>query len=132
MDSEISDDKKIVGHKSFSDGRGGFYHEPLTKRDAADIWDQCKASEEKRKDDMPTEKDAIGVMFEAYQRLKELGWKEAIYCPKDGTPFDVIEAGSTGVHYCTYSGEWPKGSWWVHAGGDIWPSRPVLFKQRQE
>ena len=62
-----------------------------------------------RVDDMPTEKDAINAMFRAYLRLKELGWKEAIYCPKDGTRFRAIEAGSTGIAPCHYMGEWPNG-----------------------
>jgi hypothetical protein len=77
---------------------------------------------------MPAEKDALHVMFDAYQRLKELGWKEAIYCPKDGTVFDAIEAGSTGIFDCYYEGEWPKGYWWILDGGDVWPSQPILFR----
>jgi hypothetical protein len=65
---------------------------------------------------MPTERDALLQMFEARQRLEELGWRDAIYCPKDGSEFSAIEFGSTGVHLCTYSGEWPTGSWLVHDG----------------
>jgi hypothetical protein len=85
---------------------------------------------EKRADaaDMPTEHDALRVMARVMARLKELGWRDAIYCPKDGTAFDIIEAGSTGIHDCHYEGEWPKGSWWVHEAGDLWPSRPILFR----
>lgn len=79
---------------------------------------------------MPDEQAAISMLFEAYLRLKELGWNEAIYCPKDGLEFLAIEPGSTGQHTCTYSGEWPTGSWWIHADGDMWPSRPILFKRK--
>ncbi len=71
---------------------------------------------------------AIERMFSAYQELKRLGWNDAIYCPKDGTWFDAIEAGSTGIHNCRYEGEWPKGSWWIADAGDLWPSRPILFR----
>lgn len=78
--------------------------------------------------DMPTEQDALKVMFSAWERLKQLGWREAIYCPKDGTPFEVIEAGSTGIHTAHYEGAWPKGSWWVREAGDLWPSRPILYR----
>lgn len=93
--------------------------------------DQCGfTGAGKRAEAMPTEADAIECMFDAFQRLKELGWKEAIYCPKDGTPFDVIEAGSTGIHDCIYVGEWPDGHWWVLSAGDQWPSRPILFKAK--
>ena len=84
-----------------------------------------------RAEAMPTEKDAIAAMWSAYQRLKELGWNDAIYCPKDGKPFDVIEAGSTGIHECIYEGKWQNGRWWVVlSAGDQRPSRPVLFKAK--
>ena len=77
---------------------------------------------------VPTEQDAINLMHECYQRLRELGWNNAIYCPKDGSEFDAIEAGSTGIHCCHYSGEWPDGHWWVADHGDLWPSRPILYR----
>ena len=67
-------------------------------------------------------------MNDAFNGLKACGWKEAIYCPKDGTPFLAIEAGSTGVFRCYYEGEWPSGRWWTQAHGDLWPSRPILWK----
>lgn len=78
---------------------------------------------------MPTENEAISIFFDAHQRLKELGWQEAIYCPKDGSTFHVIEPGSTGIHVASYQGEWPDGSWWVHCeDGDMCPSHPCLWK----
>jgi hypothetical protein len=78
---------------------------------------------------MPTERDAIEILHAAYSRLKKLGWSDAIYCPKDGSEFDAIEAGSTGIHKCHYSGEWPDGSWWIAEAGDLWPSRPILYRR---
>lgn len=77
---------------------------------------------------MPTQDDAILMLFHAHMRLKERGWREAIYCPKDGTEFQMIEPGSTGIFTGAYQGEWPKGSWWLYDGGDIWPAHPVLFR----
>jgi hypothetical protein len=67
-------------------------------------------------------------MNDALNGLKAGGWADAVYCPKDGTRFLAIEAGSTGVFPCYYQGEWPNGSWWAEAHGDLWPSRPVLWK----
>lgn len=90
--------------------------------------DEQKAS---RAIKMPDEKAALLQMFEAHQRLQELGWKNAVYCPKDGSMFSAIEAGSTGIHQCNYTGEWPKGSWWLY-DGDMWPSRPILWRPRKE
>lgn len=84
-----------------------------------------------RAEKMPDEKAALRQMFEAHTRLVELGWKEAMYCPKDGSMFSAIEPGSVGIHKCSYSGEWPTGSWWVY-DGDVWPSRPILWRPRAE
>lgn len=81
---------------------------------------------------MPTEQDAINMMWQAVQRLKQLGWKEAIYCPKDGSEFDAIEPGSTGIHKTHYSGEWPTGGWMVADGGDLWPSHPYLYRPTEK
>lgn len=73
------------------------------------------------------EEDALLQMFHGWDRLRRLGWKEIMYCPKDGTHFQAIEAGSTGIHDANYEGTWPDGHWWVF-DGDMWPSRPILFK----
>ncbi len=125
----MSDDgDRIVGHKTFSDGAGGFRHEPLTKREGEDLWARAEAAREKRAADMPDDKAAIEAMSSAHYRLTELGWRGAIYCPKDGSSFEVIEPGSSGIHRAHYSGEWPTGSWLIEADGDLWPSRPCLFR----
>ena len=98
---------------------------------AEKLLQDAKVAKQKRSEDMPTESDALRAMFQAYQRLRELGWRDAIYCPKDGSHFNAIEAGSTGIHDCSYDGEWPKGRWWIY-DGDIWPSRPILFKLKEK
>jgi hypothetical protein len=51
-----------------------------------------------------------------------------MYCPKDGSEFEVLEAGSTGIHRCVYQGEWPTGRYWILADGDMSPSEPVLYR----
>jgi hypothetical protein len=91
---------------------------------------RARAEREKaeRAEKMPTEQHAINQAFQAWLRLKELGWCEAIYCPKDGTPFYALEPGCTDYAYTTYMGEWPKGCWMAHIAGDLWPSYPMLFK----
>lgn len=92
------------------------------------IWKHSEESERKRAEMMPDEITALKVMNEAYKRLKELGFKEAQYCPKDGSLFNSVEAGSIGISVCSYSGEWPTGHYWIHAADDLWPSRPILFR----
>ena len=115
---------KVEGHKTFSNPDGSYRHEPLYQHEADAIMAQVEANDKRRKELMPDEDSAIRLLFDAYVRLKEFGWNDAIYCPKYGRVFDAIECGSTGIHPCTYQGEWPEGSWWI----DDCPSRPVLYR----
>ena len=117
----------IVGHKTFRDGR----HEPLRQSEATIIIASSDAAKARRAEQMPDERAAIEAMFQAWLRLKELGWQEAQYCPKDGSLFDAIEPGSTGIHQCQYEGEWPKGCYWIVGDNDLWPSRPVLVRRKK-
>ncbi len=125
----------IVGHKTFGTGEicpeTGFpklRHEPLTRAEADAMWEAAEASKKQRAEQMPDERAAIDMLFSAWLRLKELGWNDAMYCPKDGSEFDVIEPGSTGIHKCRYHGEWASGHFCVYDAGDEWPSHPILFR----
>lgn len=97
--------------------------------DARQILEEDDAAKARRAETMPTEFDVLRVLGQCHSRLRELGWTEAIYCPKDGSAFRAIEFGSTGIHDCHYEGEWPKGSWWIHSAGDLYPSRPIMIKK---
>ena len=101
-------------------------------KNAETLFAEIERTRRVRAELMPDEEVALKIMFAAYQRLKELGFKEAIYCPKDGSLFEAIEAGCTGIGICSYDGEWPTGRWWMHSAGDLWPSRPILFRLLQE
>lgn len=116
--------EKIVGHKTMIDGS----HQPLYETEAKVIWNKCLELKAKRAADMPTEKEALQVLGQAYERLKELGFKTA-YGAENNKEYDVIEAGSTGIHTATYEGKWPTGSWWIH-DGETWPSRPILYREK--
>lgn len=119
---------EVVGHKTLRDEAGNLYHEPLYADEAAELWRHVEAEQARREALMPDEEAARKLFFDAWLRLKDFGWNDAIYCPKDGSMFQVIEAGSTGTFPCNYHGEWPKGSWWAYCDGDVYPSRPTLFK----
>ena len=121
-------DNPIVGHKTLADGT----HLPIRKDEADAIMADIERIYAERTCRMPDERSAIDAMFDAWIRLKELGWREAQYCPKDGSVFDVIEPGSTGIHPCSYAGEWPSGHFMVGAGDDYGSGRPILFKLRPE
>lgn len=126
----------IVGHKTFDTGELGesgfplMRHEPLTRAEADALWEACERERENRAARMPNEQAAIRALFDAWQRLKELGWNDGRYCPKDGTHFRVIELGSTGIFDCVCGGEWPDRTWTTFDGLDAYPSSraPAMFR----
>src|SRR5688572_6343908 len=79
-------DDPVVGHKTYHDGR----HEPIRQSEASALMAASDEAKARRAEQMPDEQSAIHTMFNAWLRLKELGWKEAQYCPKDGSLFDAI------------------------------------------
>jgi hypothetical protein len=103
-------------------------HVPLTKVDAERLWRDIEAREADLATRLPDEDACLRTMMDAHTRLEKLGWRDAIYCPKDGTVFEIIEAGSTAISRAHYEGTWPNGRWWAHCDGDLWPSRPILFR----
>lgn len=96
------------------------------------ITEKLEREDQRRANAMPDTEAALRVMCDSYRRLESLGWKPAIYCPKDGTPFLAIEAGCGKPGICQYHGEWPKGSWFMAEAGDLWPSHPILFKPMEQ
>jgi len=101
----------------------------IMTKDFSIMIDNIRKNKIKRANYIPTEQDAMSIMVECIHRLKELGWNDAIYCPKDGSVFHAIEYGSSAIHECHYSGTWPNGLWWIHKEDDLWPSHPILFKR---
>jgi hypothetical protein len=125
------DTMKNYGHKTYRNKDGLVRHVRMTESEITEILARIEKEESDRVKKMPDEKTAISQLFEAVTRLKELGWNDAIYCPKDGSVFSAIEHGSTGIHECNYTGEWPTGRWTVY-DGDAWPSRPILWRPRKD
>lgn len=132
--SEQAKADDIVGHKTFSDGRGGFRHEPLTRAEADLLWERAEQRKRERAERMPTAKDCAEAIFDACQRLEELGWKRARLCHPDGVAREIIELGSTGIHTarCEPRPTTPPDirSWWWHDSddGDVWPVKPIYYK----
>lgn len=119
------DPNEIVGHKTFAAEGGGYRHEPLTRAEANVLLAAAEARDKRRKELMPDEESARRMLFDAWHRLKELGWREAMYAPRDeGTEIEVIEVGSTGVHKAVRMMD----GWWIPDSGDLWPCTPTLFR----
>ena len=114
----------IVGHKTFSTPDGGFRHEPLRESEAAAIMKSVDEAKARRAELMPTEQDAARAMWDAWYRLKELGWRETSYGPTNEN-VQLIEPGSAGIHTGSRWAPWPEKTWWID--GD-YPSTPCLFK----
>lgn len=105
-------------------------HEPLTAGEADALMQHAEQRQRERVERMPDEKAAINALFDAWLRLKDFGWKEPMYCPKDGTPFKIIELGSTGIFDGAYRGTWPDGSWdsWDEHDSYCSSIAPAMFK----
>lgn len=114
----------IVGHKTLSNGDGTFRREPLCQIEADEIMRKIEEANQRRAELMPTEQDAVRMMCNAFQRLKELGWKETMYGPTNHE-VQLIENGSSGVHRGMRWNEWPEKTWWIDNDS---PSNPCLFK----
>ena len=127
------DTDPIVGHKTYRDANG-YRHEPLRQSEAGAIMTRIEAAKAKREADMPTEQDAIRTMFDAWQRLKELGWREGRYMPTTGAMFATVQVGSTGIHACTAERRDMFGATYTTHDGDLWPSSspPALFRPWRE
>lgn len=120
----MSGENEIVGHKTFYNPDGSHRHEPLRKDEADAIMASIEVAKKRRAELMPTEQDAARMMWEAWYRLKELGWRETCYGPTNVT-VQVIEPGSSGIHHASRWAPWPEKTWWID--GD-YPSQPCLFK----
>ena len=83
----------VVGHKTFRNDDGTFRHEPLYESEAKDLMARIEAAEARRNELMPDEDAAIRMMMDAHTRLKDFGWRDAVYCPKDGSVFKAAAAG---------------------------------------
>lgn len=116
--------ERYYGHLTMADGS----RKILTSDEAKALHEELVAARAATEAKLPDEKTTLHAMNEAFHRLRDFGWSEAVYCPKDGSEFEAIEAGSTGIHRCIYMGEWPNGSWWIVGDGDMSPSRPVLYR----
>lgn len=97
-----------------------------TAEQANAIFAALKERDEDRAKRLPDHRAALDQASVARERLKTLGWRDGVHCPKDGTPFALIEWGSTGVHCGHYIGEWPDGH--IYCGDFLIEPKAVMFK----
>lgn len=133
----IDTEGRIAGSSTESTGLPcGLHKVYATPQPAADFDSalaSIEASRQRRAQLMPTEQDAVHMMWQAYQRLGELGWRNTVHCPRDGVTRLFIEVGSTGIHegHCDDAAAGrSRPTVWLHSHNDWWPSQPVMFKEK--
>ena len=97
----------------------------LTEAQKQELWDAAMKAKAERAERLPDEAACLRAMTDAHHRLKELGWRDASYAPANDSPLELIESGSTGIHRGHRDAE---RRFWIEGDGDLWPSRPVLFR----
>ena len=118
----MTDNNPVVGHKTFADG----HHEPLRQSEADALWEAVERDRLEREAQMPDSLSALTLACSAQIRLRDLGWREGVYCPKDGSQFAIIMWGSTGIHSGHYMGKWPEGH--IYCGDFLYRPDGVMWK----
>jgi hypothetical protein len=76
----------------------------------------------------PTDEEQMHIFAiqTACRALEKLGWRHAMYAPRDNSTFLSIGIGSTGIHETTRHED---GSFWIY-DGDVWPATPgtIMWK----
>ncbi len=97
----------------------------LTADEATALYQAAHRQAAERAARLPDDTTAIRALTDAHSRLMELGWRDATYAPSDYSPLQIIEVGSSGIQSGHRDVE---GRFWIQEAGDLWPSRPVLFR----
>lgn len=100
----------------------------LTEAEKQELWDAAMKAKADRAVRLPDEAACLRAITDGVHRLRELGWRDATYALPDGSPIELIEAGSTGIHVGHRDSE---RRFWIEGEGDLWPSHPILFRIRQ-
>lgn len=109
------------GHKTMADGS----RVPLTKDEVADLVAKIEESAAKRQTDMPTVRDALSMLCDAEQRLRELGWwRGGGLRVRRGDACAVIQHGSTGM----WSGRYQEDGEYVLFGDSVCRPRDCWMK----
>lgn len=133
VERTMTDHDFTGGHVTMLDGT----HVPLSAEDARTIWARCEEADAKRRALMPDSMAALRMLQNALTRLRDEGWRDGIYCPKNGSTFAAIEFGSTGIFTGSCLGDWPDGRVLVgdgtsHPRGLLWKPLEKLTEAEAE
>ena len=94
--------------------------------DAAKIWAEIAAHNAALAAQMPDTATALRTMLNSRERLRQLGWSDGTYCPKDGSTFAIIQHGSSGIFSAFYIGDRPGG--YVMCGDYLYRPEGIMWK----
>ena len=113
-----------VIHGSFTDDDG--IRREMSQEEANQIMVNVDAADDRRRKEIPDVFSALSKMLDIMQRMQEFGWRDAIYCPKDGSHFALIHYQSSGIFFGCYIGEWPTGD--IHYQDCVSPPEDMWWK----
>lgn len=102
---------------------------PLTEDELDLIFKEAEEEKIQRVKDLPTEKEALKVLNQAYCRLKDLGFTDFRFSNyKTNDNFEAIELGSLKPikAFVAINGVWS------FEAGDMWSIRPILVRKNSE
>jgi hypothetical protein len=111
-------EKTYHGSMKMSDGS----RVALTADEAESLWQAMEKRQADRATRMPDTKSALAELNSAHDRLRELGWHDSRYAPREAR-FAVCEIGSTGI--------WSAFRWdaYIHYGDCVTsPGSHMLWK----
>lgn len=89
----MSENTKYSGSMTTIDGK----RIAITPEQAKAMWEDCERADAERQKQFPDTLSCLQAMSSAAERLRQLGWRNGRYCPRDGTSFAVCQVGSTGM-----------------------------------
>jgi hypothetical protein len=95
----------------------------LSADEAKALWDAAERAQKERAERLPDVQSCLSSFLSAKDRMRELGWRESVYCPRDGSTFAVCQIGSTGIWSAFFSDPYISYGDCVES-----PSRSMFFK----
>lgn len=109
----MTEEKEYSGSMTASDGTRVM----LTPEQAKAMWEECERKDAERAKTYPDSLSCLRAMSSAEERLKQLGWRNGRYCPRDGSTFATCQVGSTGM--------W-EGFWSPDSGSEVFPQGYII------
>ena len=102
----------------------------LMTQDISKILMTAQLRRKERAEHLPTTDHCTVALLQVMERLRELGWRDAEYAPRDRS-FNAIVLGGSGVHRCMWIGG-TTGGYFIEEAHAWWLARIVVWKEISE